>query len=360
MIETHVTPITDPAQWNTPLRALPYAHVLQTWEWGDFKRETTGWQPTRLQFQQNGQIVAMASILTRRVGPASVMYVPKGPVLDYSNLELVRYVLGYLRNYAKKRGAIWLKIDPDVVAATGVPGEDDDTPHATGEAITPLLKAGGWRCSNDQVQFRNTILIDLTKSEDDLLAEMSQNTRRKVRTAEKKGVTLRAATLNDLDTLYALYRITGERDAFLIRPPGYYEKAWRDFMQAGLAHALLAEFEGEPIAHVILFHFGQKCWYFYGASANDHREKMPTYALQWEAMRWAKAQGYTLYDMWGAPDDFNEADTMWGVYQFKRGFRGTVTRHIGAWDAAPNTLLYNMYTELWPRILNRMRSGGST
>jgi len=146
------------------------------------------------------------------------------------------------------------------------------------------------------------------------------------------------------------------RDDFLIRPPDYYEKAWRDFMQAGLAHALIAEAEGEAIAHVILFHFGTKCWYFYGASSNKQRNKMPTYALQWEAMRWAKAQGYKTYDMWGAPDDFTESDRMWGVYQFKRGFRGTVRRTIGAWDYAPFPPLYRAYTQLWPKVLSWLQN----
>ena len=87
---------------------------------------------------------------------------------------------------------------------------------------------------------------------------------------------------------------------------------------------------------------------------------MPNYALQWEAMKWAKAQGYTMYDMWGAPDVFDESDGMWGVYEFKRGFRGTVVRHIGAWDYAPAPLLYSAYANLWPMLrqgLRKLRGG---
>ena len=131
-------------------------------------------------------------------------------------------------------------------------------------------------------------------------------------------------------------------------------------MEAGLAQPLIAEHDGKPIAHVILFHFGRKCWYFYGASANEHRDKMPNYLLQWEAMRWAKARGYSLYDMWGAPDEFNEGDGMWGVYQFKRGFHGTVVRHVGAWDYAPNAFMYRAYTQFLPRVLNLMRRRTTT
>jgi lipid II:glycine glycyltransferase (peptidoglycan interpeptide bridge formation enzyme) len=347
--------ITDRDTWNDLLRGLPAAHVLQTWEWGEFKRATTGWTPTRLVFERGDQIAAAASILTRRIGPLAVMYVPKGPALAYDELALAEAVIADLEGMARRAGAIWLKIDPDVILGTGVPGEEDDRTDANGSAIRDLLQRRKWRFSDDQVQFRNTITLDLTCSQEDLLAAMSQNTRRKVRTAEKKGVTIRAAALDDLPLLYDLYQATGQRDHFLIRPASYYERAWRDFMQAGLAHALIAEADGAALAHVILFHFGRTCWYFYGASSNDDRDRMPNYLLQWEAMRWAKAQGYTRYDMWGAPDEFTDNDPLWGVYQFKRGFRGVVTRHIGAWDFAPYPPLYSAFTQLWPRARSLLR-----
>lgn len=353
-----VTTITKRDQWNAALSVLPFAHVLQTWEWGEFKRATTGWQPMRLAFEREGKIVAMASVGIRSVGPLKVMYISKGPALDYSNPTLVAEVFDHLQKLARHQRAIWLKVDPDVIAATGIPAgdaENPDIPNATGQAVLRSLQTRGWRFSADQVQFRNTITVELSRSEDELLAAMSQNTRRKIRTAEKKGVTVRTATLADLPTLYDLYRMTGERDHFLIRPPDYYKQAWQVFMEAGLAHPLIAEFEGKAIAHVILFHFGSTCWYIYGASANEERDRMPNYLLQWEAIRWAKAHSYTSYDMWGAPNEFNESDSMWGVYEFKRGFRGSVTRYIGAWDYAPYPPLYTAYTQLWPRLLKFMR-----
>lgn len=353
MLTVEIIPERD--RWNNSLRTLPYAHILQTWEWGEFKRSTTGWNPLRLAFKRDNQIMAMASVGVRKVGPLKVMYVSKGPALAYDDDALRTDVFDHLQKIARQQFAVWLKVDPDVLAGTGVPGEADETSDTTGQKTLDFLKTRGWKFSDDQVQFRNTITLDLTQTEDNLLAAMSQNTRRKVRTAEKKGVTVRVGTITDLPILYDLYRVTGERDHFLIRPPSYYEQAWRVFIEAGLAHSLIAEFEGKPIAHVILFHFGQKCWYFYGASSNEERERMPNYLLQWEAMRWAKAQGYTVYDMWGAPDNFHESDSMWGVYEFKRGFRGTVTRYIGAWDYAPHPLLYAGYTQVWPKVLGWMR-----
>ncbi|MCY3977067.1 MAG: peptidoglycan bridge formation glycyltransferase FemA/FemB family protein [Chloroflexi bacterium] len=343
--------IDERERWNASLRDLPYSHVLQTWEWGEFKRETGRWTPLRLAFERNGQVAAMASLLTRRIGPLRVMYVSKGPALDYADVELAEEVFSELETRANKFGVVWLKVDPDVIAATGLPNTAEEDIQIAGRDMAGLLRRRGWRFSDSQVQFRNTLTIDLRRSEDEILATMSGNTRRKIRVAAKKGVVIRAASLDDLPLLYQLYQVTGERDKFLIRSFDYYRRAWEQFMRAGLAQALIAEHGGVAIAHVILFHFGGKCWYFYGASANEERERMPNYALQWAAIRWAKAQAYQVYDMWGAPDAFDESDSLWGVYRFKRGFRGELTRHIGAWDFAAHPTLYYIYHQFLPRLL---------
>ena len=199
-------------EWNTELAKLPYANILQTWEWGEFKYETTGWKAHRWAFLQNGEIVAMCSMGERKIGLLSVMYAPKGPAMDYADTALVDKVLAMLKMKAKEHNAIWLKIDPDVAYATGVPNEEDDKVEAIGAALLSKLEKTGWSLSDEQIQFRNTVTIDLKQSEDELLAGMSQNTRRKVRTAEKKDVTIRAAGLDDLDLLYDLYSSTGERN----------------------------------------------------------------------------------------------------------------------------------------------------
>ena len=342
--------------WNATLAALPYAHVLQTWEWGDFKARTTGWTPTRLLFRREGAVVAAASVLARSLGPLRIMYVPKGPALDYADADLRRTVIAQLEAFARRRRAIFIKIDPDVIVAVGEPGAEDDRPDPLGCAFTGELAARSWRDSESQIQFRNTVYIDLTQDEDALLGAMKQKTRYNIRLSARKGVNVRAADPDaDLATLFRLYEATGARDGFVTRPLDYYRDEWRTFLRAGLAHALLAEYEGAPLAHVILFHFGRKAWYFYGASSDAHRNLMAPYLLQWEAMRWAKARGYPIYDLWGAPDVFDARDRMWGVYRFKAGLGGRVVRHMGAWDFPTNRALYVAYTRVMPRLLDAMK-----
>jgi lipid II:glycine glycyltransferase (peptidoglycan interpeptide bridge formation enzyme) len=98
----------------------------------------------------------------------------------------------------------------------------------------------------------------------------------------------------------------------------------------------------------------------HGMSRAVHRNKMPTYLLQWEAMKYAKAKGCTIYDLWGAPEVFDESDSMWGVFRFKRGLGGEVLRTIGAYDLPIRPYYYKLYTQVLPRILDLMRRRGKT
>jgi lipid II:glycine glycyltransferase (peptidoglycan interpeptide bridge formation enzyme) len=155
-----------------------------------------------------------------------------------------------------------------------------------------------------------------------------------------------------------MYAETSLRDGFVIRPLDYYRQAWGDFIQDGLAQPLIAEVEGKPVAAVVIYRFGEKATYMYGMSREVHRNKMPTYLLQWEAMRWAKSQGCRIYDFWGAPDVLDESDPMWGVYRFKQGFAPTTLITPGAWDWINRPLQSWFYTRLMPLILKVMRLRG--
>jgi lipid II:glycine glycyltransferase (peptidoglycan interpeptide bridge formation enzyme) len=121
---------------------------------------------------------------------------------------------------------------------------------------------------------------------------------------------------------------------------------------------LIAEVDGEPVAALFLFRFAGRAYYVYGMSRQAHREKMPNHLLQWEAMKRAKGHGCSVYDLWGAPDEFNETDSLWGVFQFKQGLGGQVVRTLGAWDFVSRPFWYKMYTEVVPRLLDVMRSRG--
>ena len=354
----------DPQDWNPTITPLPGAHLLQTGEWGQLK-SGFNWSPHQRTWPgPDGVPAAAAQMLVRRIpmgglaARVAVAYVPKGPLLDWADAELRKKVLADLVADARRKGALLLKIDPEVVVGTGELGRPDDLPHPVGAETVLALRRAGWRPADDQVQYRNTVVVDLQPDEETLLANMKQKTRYNVRLAGRKGVTVRPGSEADFDLLYKMYAETSVRDGFVIREEAYYRSLWRVFSEAGLLDPLVAEVDGEPAAAVVIARFAGTATYLHGMSTENHREKMPNYLLQWEAMRRAKAAGCTRYDLWGAPEQFDETDPMWGVYRFKDGFGGQVVRFIGAWDYPVRPLLYKLYTQVLPRILDWMRLRG--
>jgi len=341
--------------WNSIARSFNNTSILQTWEWGEVK-ETTGWVPDfYLHEDSEGNINAASLVLIKeqrltRFGPTMrIVYLPHGPLLDWSNEQLVRIVLSELVDYARKHQASYIKIDPQVALVENRVNGLTDECVISKETYQWMLDTG-WLFSDQQIQFKNSFWIDLTPTTDDLLSAMKQKTRYNIRLSERKGVEIREGGFVDLELLYAMYLETSIRDGFIIRPKEYYLEVWGKFINSQMAVPLIASIQGEPIAALMLFHFAGKSYYLYGMSTENHREKMPNYLLQWEAIKLSKHLGCDVYDLWGAPDVFDQSDRMWGVYRFKEGLGGKVIQALGAYDYPTSRFTYTIIQKLLPVI----------
>ena len=218
--------------------SLPGAHLLQSWEWAQVKSKY-GWQAMPFVWMDERDEPCAAAMVLKRIIPIGgfarkmcILYIPKGPMLDWKDGRLRARVLDDLQELARRSGAIFIKLDPDVQIGLGVPGEEGSVELEQGLTIRSELEKLGWMFSQDQIQFRNTVLIDLSPSEDELLGRMKQKTRYNIHLAQKKGVTVRRGKLEDLPMLYRLYAETSVRDGFVIRDEGYYQTVWKNFAQA--------------------------------------------------------------------------------------------------------------------------------
>lgn len=364
----------DANRWNQIIATFPNKHILQTWQWGNVKAHF-GWEPEYKIWGSESLPDAATLILIRSVniggfGPRlRIIYAPKGPLIrDWGNRELVTKVMADLKRISKNKGAIFIKVDPDVPLGIGIPGTDEDVVDPAGKSVVQALYSLGWKFSLEQIQFRNTVLINLLQSEDELLKKMKQKTRYNVRLASRKGVTTRFGDEKDFQLLYRMYVETSLRDGFAIREENYYLTLWKTFIEnktpsfvefpSPWCVPIIAEVAGEAVAAVVIFRFLDKAYYIHGMSRLSHRNLMPSYLLQWEAMKWAKSAGCKIYDLWGAPESFDDDDSMWGVFRFKRGLGGSVQRTIGAYDLPTRPLLYKLYSQILPKILESMRSRG--
>lgn len=344
------------ADWDAFVAGHPSGHLLQTGRWAELKR-AFGWQAERVILRvipsPDAPILGGASILYRRLPwGQSLAYIPKGPVVDWEAPDQIRAVLTMARAAAIKRHAALLKIEPE---------------RPNDPALAAQLTGYGFQPSPQRIQPLSTIHVDLAGDEDALLARMKPKWRYNIRLAERKGVTVRPGAPADLPAIQRLLAVTGQRDGFGVHSPAYYARATRLFMPDGLGTWLVAEHEGRMLAAIAVFALGRSAWYMWGASADEGRNLMPNHALQWAAMRWARAQGCTLYDLWGIPDEvgadpaaYAEPESwgeggLWGVYRFKQGFGGRVVRYIGAWDLPLSRAGYALY-----RLALRVRRGVST
>jgi lipid II:glycine glycyltransferase (peptidoglycan interpeptide bridge formation enzyme) len=357
-------PVVDVATWQAALAQLPAPHVLQSWEWGAVKAQTEWRAMRRVLRDEEGKAMAALQFLDRQLLPLipiRIGYIPKGPVVDWHNPRAVEEALAQVEKLAKRRHCIFVKIDPDVCEES-----------AGGLRLRHIFRQRGWVISQEQIQFKNTAISDLQADEDGLLEAMKSKWRYNIRLAERRGIRVRHGTPADLSVFYRLYHETGVRDGFLIRPFAYYQTTWERFLAAEQEEAnpaggalLLAEHgeESTPVAGIFVLRYGERAWYFYGASSERRRRDMPNYLLQWEAMRWARAQGCTVYDWWGAPTQLDDPeDRLQGVWQFKQGFGARFEPHVGAWDYATCPWLYRLYGEAMPRAmaaLRRLRGIGS-
>ncbi len=343
----------DENAWDGRVAAAPGGHVLQSWAWGELKSHF-GWRVERLGLDSAGAQVLFRSLPG---GVGSIAYVPKGPLLDWDDGQALRDLLAAIRPLARRRRAICLKIEPDL----------EDSP---GRA--ERLRAAGFRPSPQPIQPRRTIVVDLDAEPEAILARMKQKTRYNIRLAGRKGVAVRPGGEGDLPAFYRLMEATARRDGFAIHSQAYYEAAHRLFVPAGQGRLLLAEYEGRLLAGLVAVALGDTACYLYGASADEGRELMPSYLLQWEAMLWARERGCRAYDLWGVPDEDEPAleaefaqrgDGLWGVYRFKRGFGGRLVRTVGAWDLVYAPLrywLYNTALRLQARLISHRGADGSS
>lgn len=320
-----MTQIVSLDDWKAFLDKHPDAHLLQMAEWGQLKAKF-GWSQLFIRQGDEGALILFRSLLPGW----TIGYIPKGPVGGWSP-----DFLAAVEEACRARGAFMIKMEPDRL-----------WDRTTEDSYSEL----GFQGSPQTIQPPRTIVIDLQDDEDDLLMRMKSKTRYNIRLAGRKGVTV--STWSDIAAFAEMMEETADRDEFGAHNRAYFRKAYDLFHPTGACELFVAEVENEPVAAIMVFKRGNRAWYLYGASRSVHREKMPTYALQWEAIRWAKANGCITYDLWGIPDhdeqeledQFTErSDGLWGVYRFKRGFGGEVIKTMGAWDRALKPFHYRLY-----------------
>lgn len=297
---------------------------------------------------EQGRIKGSMLLLIRKIPifPFTIMYSPRGPVCDIYDRETIAELVAGAKELAKKHKSYVLKIDPDV------PTGDEKFENQMRELGFRFNKSKNFEGVQPRFVFRLNIE---GMTEDEVFANFASKHRYNIRLAKKKGVEVRLGTRDDLAAFCKIMMDTGLRDGFVPRSLEYFEKMYDEMAPEGYLRLYLVYYQQQLISGAVAILYGNKVWYLYGASSNEHRNVMPNYLMQWEMIKWAIESGCDIYDFRGVSGDLNKGQPLYGLYRFKKGFNGDFVEFVGALDYVLKPFWYFFIEkgERWYREMRR-------
>jgi len=304
-------------------------HPYQSFGWGEADR-ARGWHPVRAVLEDRSRLIATVAALCKPLSRWCMMDATLGPVADFSSDETARRVIRAMKAFARRSGALYLRINPDV---------------ETRESLARILAEDGFRPARTAWRYRATLRISLADPLESILAGMEPETRRLIRRAERNGVQVSAGDdERDVDDLLALYRETCRRKNL----SGRSERHIRALCaQGGLTRLFVARSNGAPCSALLVSASAGRMVHVISCCRRPSPREVGRY-LRWCAMRWGKEHGFVEYDMGGIPWNARPGDDQWGVYVFKRGFGGRRVELIGEYERC----MFPVVTPLFARLLD--------
>ena len=310
--------IKDENIWNEFVSSFEMAQILHSWQWGEFQKslgrkvwrfgvyETK--QPTYNELKGVILLIKMPLPLGK-----SYLYTPRGPLLkEPAPAEIF---LEKIKEISQKENSIFWQVDLLNIS---------------------IFKNVSFKKIPD-FQPSKTIILDLTKSEEEILDKMHPKTRYNIRLAEKRGVRVKISqNQNEIEIFLKLLEKTAQRDKFKIYPFYYYRKLLQ--LDKDFVKLFLAEYQGKIIAGNLMIFFADTITYLHGASDNQYRNMMAPYLLHWTAIKEARRLCLKYYDFWGIDEK------KWpGVTRFKKGFGGKIIEYPGTFNLIFNKFWYKLY-----------------
>ena len=318
-------------EYEAFVQSHPKGNFAQSYLWG---KQKPMWQWDAIAVRgEDGAIRGSLAVMTRKVPGIgrTLMYGCRGPVCDLDDRETFSQLLDGAKVLAKKYKSYVIKIDPDVPSSN--------------TAFSSMLQSFGFRAKEggknfEAIQPRYVFRLNVEgKTEEELLANFHQKWRYNIRLAERKGVTVRICGKEMVPAFSDLMLTTGVRDGFVTRKPEYFAVMLDNLGEHARLY-MAFDPNDTPIAGTLAIHYGDKVWYLYGASSNEHRNLMPNYLLQWRMIQWAVETNCRIYDFRGVSGDVSEDNPLYGLFRFKQGFGGDFTEFVGEMDLVLSPVIY--------------------
>lgn len=316
--------------WEKLVAENPASGFPQSFMWTDFKNEI-GWKTYKIGLMEEKQIIGGAIIQKFSFSKTkNFLYIPEGPVLPYGEQgakEMFHGLMGEIDKIVNFKGGqitTHLRIDPRLAEVPGF--------------------FSGFKKAPFNMEPRDTLMIDLTLSEEDLLKQMKPKGRYNIKIAERNNVEVEIdSSQAGIGNFLSLYRQTTQRNEFEGKSESYFKRLFPHIEKNGCSEVFTAFVKDEPVASALVIFYGDRATYFFGGSAGKHKEKMAPYLLHWKIIQHAKQKGYKSYDLWGIAPEGKEDHAWHGITQFKKKLGGKHLNFIGSYDYIYNQKSYQEF-----------------
>lgn len=315
MIE--ILPITSKSLWEEFIEARKSHSFLHSWEWGEFN-ERLGLKIWRLGVFEGPVLRAIALIVKVRARRGSFFLLPHGPLLDFSRPEYLESLFKYLKELSAGEKVLFIRFCPLLEKS---------------EENTNVFRRLGFRNSPIHTTPERVWILDLTKSEADILAGMRKQTRYSIKKAERDGVEIvMSKVVQDVNAFYSLYEATVERQHFIPFSREYIRKELEVFGKNDKALFFFAKYKNENVSSALIIFSNAGAFYHQGASLVKYPQLTASHLLHWEVIKEAKRRQCGFYNFWGISPSDDTRHPWAGPSLFKRGFGGFSEEYIPSQD----------------------------
>lgn len=356
-------------EFNSVCKKFKQSSFYQTPSWVKIK-EKNEWIHYYVGIKEKNDIIACSLILGKKIYFNNYLYyAPRGPLLDYDNIDLLDFFIKNLKRFLIEKKGILLKIDPLVEYQEhdkfgNIIKENNNQQLVDHFTELGFKHHGLTKGYTDEAQFRWSYCLDINKSEEEIFKDMDQRCRRCIRKYEKYPLTIEEVNDSNILDFKEIMEHTAKRQNHFDRSLEYYKnldkeleddsvlsiiylnkkKFLKDYKQDKL-YDIVSKEEREkiPISAGVFIFDSNRANYVYGGTYKDYMSLMAQYKLQMEMIKLAKKRKLSIYDFGGISGDFDSNSENYGVYEFKRGFGGYVTEYIGEFDLILNKSQYKIY-----------------
>ena len=320
-----VEDITDKQQWDDFVTSHEEANFLHSWQWGEFHLSRGKTVVRRGVFDEDKLIgVYEGEVETARRGRH--IAVAGGPIVDWTDKPAVEALVADMREQGRKYHCAFVRVRPQL--------------EKTDESMR-LFRELGLHAAPMYLSVELAGVLDLEKSEDELLKNMRQRLRRALRKAEKNGITIEKSTdPARMKEFYDIQLQTAGRHHFIAFSEGFLTKQFAAFAEDNSAVLYTARYNGEVLAQNFMIFYGNEASYHYGVSTELGTKLSGAPLLHMQAMRDARERGIKRYNFWGIVDEDDTKHRFYGVSVFKRGFGVDELRYVPAHDLILNPAKY--------------------